>query len=159
MFMPLENVFPKFPCSNNFERKTKAAIAGLGFFIENAARASRDCPPSAFPLDPEDRDERASFGCKPTACLQRIFMDHRLGHVPNHYALLGLFAYCSDEFHGNGRGLCWLVGCCGRGWPGVYWRGRALALAKGLCVSNDFAGARATLFGDRACYMLQCQGC
>ena len=109
MFMPLENVCPKFPCSNNFERKTKAAIAGLGFFIENAARASRDCPPSAFPLDPEDRDERASFGCKPTACWQRIFMDHRLGHVPNHYALLGLFAYCSDEFHGNGRGLCWLV--------------------------------------------------
>ena len=109
MFMPLENVFPKFPCSNNFERKTKAAIAGLGFFIENAARASRDCPPSKFPLDPEDRDERASFGCKPTAFLQRIFMDHRLGHVPNHYALLGLFAYCSDEFHGNGRGLCWLV--------------------------------------------------
>jgi len=32
-----------------------AAIAGLGFFIENAARASRDCPPSAFPLDPEER--------------------------------------------------------------------------------------------------------
>ena len=52
---------------------------------------------------------RASFGCKPTACLQRIFMDHRLGHVPKHYALLGLFAYCSDGFHGNGRGLCWLV--------------------------------------------------
>ena len=54
------------------------------------------------------------------------------------------------------------IGYYGRGWPGVYWWGRwALALAKGLCVSNDFAGARprATLFGDRACYMLQCQGC
>ena len=101
--------FRSFLAPITLSEKPRPAIAGLGFFIENAARASRDCPPSAFPLDPEDRDERASFGCKPTACLQRIFMDHRLGHVPNHYALLGLFAYCSDEFHGNGRGLCWLV--------------------------------------------------
>lgn len=32
-----------------------AAIAGLGFFIENGARASRDCPPRPYVLDPEER--------------------------------------------------------------------------------------------------------
>ncbi|CAJ1380419.1 unnamed protein product [Effrenium voratum] len=39
-----------------------AAMAGLGFFIENAARQSRDCPKPPFPLDPEERRKDKILG-------------------------------------------------------------------------------------------------
>ena len=39
-----------------------AAVAGLGFFIENTARITRDCPPKPTPLDPEEIKKNVILG-------------------------------------------------------------------------------------------------
>ena len=39
-----------------------AAMAGLGFFLENSARQSRDCPPKPVPLEPEERKKDVILG-------------------------------------------------------------------------------------------------
>ena len=57
-----------------------AVFAGLGFFIENAARASRDCPPKPVPLSAEERKKDIILGpSDPTQFYQCGQNTHRLG--------------------------------------------------------------------------------
>lgn len=57
-----------------------AAIAGLGFFIENVARITRDCPPKPIPLEAEERKKNLILGpANPTQFYQCGQNTKRLG--------------------------------------------------------------------------------
>ena len=84
--------------------KTKAAIAGLVFSLrmapEQAGTVLQDLMYSIL--------RTGMNGLRSDA--HSLFALHFHGSSfrsrPIPLALLGLFTYCSDEFHGNGRGLC-----------------------------------------------------